>query len=184
MFLRWVYSLKYYYTGESVHSRGLRQKQVPAATQPHKTEQNNKFLPWKTEDFNGAEWLQLKNKKGRLKFISLQIVWVKNILGEIYVILHHTFGKRQKAATELKMPSEWPSPEFFLSVNKIVIKWLDVYIWLSCHCFRSHPFQEKKKCIFGLHFLTSPKSSMLSSSTWNRNRDSLLKPSLINISIL
>lgn len=144
LFSQSVHSLKYYYIGESVHSRGLRQKQVPAATQPHKTRQNNKFPPWNKEDFNGAEWLQLKNKKGRLKFISLQIACVKNILGEIHVILHHTFGKRQKAAMELKMPSQWPSPEVFLWVNKRVIKWLDVYIWLSCRCFRSHPIQEKK----------------------------------------
>lgn len=57
-----------------------------------------------------------------------------------------------------------PSPRKFYTVNKIDIKglYVNVYIWPGLLC---HVASVSVKVHIGLHFLTSPRSSMLSSST-------------------
>lgn len=63
-----------------------------------------------------------------------------------------------------KTPRMKPSPWKFYTVNKIDIKglYVNVYIWPGLLC---HVASVSVKVHMGLHFLTSPRSSMLSSST-------------------
>lgn len=80
-------------------------------------------------------------------------------------IIPDLWQPRDKASIKnWKTPGMKQSPRKFYTVNKIDIKglYVNVYIWPGLLC---HVVSVSVKVHIGLHFLTSPRSSMLSSST-------------------
>lgn len=93
------------------------------------------------------------------------LVYCLHVWNALSHIIPDIWQPSDKAAIKnWKTPRMKPSPWKFYTVNKIDIKglYVDVYIWPGLLC---HVASVSVKVHMGLHFLTSPRSSMLSSST-------------------